>query len=95
MTSRELKNKPQNRNGYDIIAKLLRSCAIPVRKTNMMYEAGISFVLINKYLKMVEKNALAIKKDDDYLITSKGRKYLLTYDELTDFLSADFKELLS
>ncbi len=80
-----LKNKTtvnKNRGRLDIVRDVLSIASVTVRKTRIMYGANLSFVQLEKYLKLLQGNGL-LEHDGDsgYLVTEKGIKFLQLYDD--------------
>ena len=80
-----LKNKRavnKNRGRLDIVRDVLSIASVTVRKTRIMYGANLSFVQLEKYLKLLQGNGL-LEHDGDsgYLVTEKGIKFLQLYDD--------------
>ena len=80
-----LKNKKtvnKNRGRLDIVRDVLSIASVTVRKTRIMYGANLSFVQLEKYLKLLQGNGL-LEHDGDsgYLVTEKGIKFLQLYDD--------------
>jgi predicted transcriptional regulator len=73
---------PQNKNrgSLDIVRDILSIASVKVRKTKIMYQANMSYVQLEKYLKVLLDGGL-VECDGDscYLITQKGREFLQTY----------------
>ena len=73
------------RDRLDIIADILQAASREAKKTQIMYQANLSYKVLQRYLNEVT-DALLIEFQDEkqsYLITSKGQDYLLAYKEYT------------
>lgn len=71
------------RGRIDIIADILRVAKAEVKKTQIMYKANLSYTILQKYLAELT-DATLISFDDskqNYVLTDKGREYLLLYKE--------------
>jgi len=77
-----------NRSKEGILAQILNIATTPVRKTQIMYGALLSFSQLNSYLKYLEDRHLIIKinKDEGWIITGAGREYLKQYQILANSL---------
>jgi len=74
----------KNRDRVEIVADILEICKNDTRKTNIMYQANLSFELLTKYLRLLQ-HANLIKVDHDgsvYSATDKGLDFLKQYYEL-------------
>jgi predicted transcriptional regulator len=67
----------------DIIADMLRVANRGAKKTQIMYQANLSYKLLTKYLKEVVKADLVHFEhaENCYVLTSKGEKFLERYKE--------------
>ena len=74
------KSGSKNRCRLDIVRDVLSIALVKVRKTRIMYQANLSYVQLEKYLKVLLDGGL-VECDGDscYLITQKGREFLKTY----------------
>jgi len=78
------------RNRLEIIADILSIVEDGARKTHIMYEANLSYSLLNKYLKtIVSAGLVTLDGNGVYQITDKGRLFLEKCDEFFK----DFKHL--
>jgi predicted transcriptional regulator len=71
------------RRKLDIIADMLLVARGGAKKTQIMYQANLSYRLLMKYLDEVKKAYLLSfeRKRRCYVLTSKGREFLETYKE--------------
>ncbi|ARM74638.1 winged helix-turn-helix domain-containing protein [Acidianus manzaensis] len=72
------------RSHYEIIYDVLLSCINGTKKTRLMYNANLSFQLLNKYLDLLINKGLIMKKDDKYVITEKGLQYIKYHQMLKE-----------
>ena len=75
---------PKNRDKVEIVADILEICRNHTRKTNIMYQANLSFQLLTKYLRLLQQANL-IKAGEGgslYSATDKGLEFLKQYYEL-------------
>jgi predicted transcriptional regulator len=71
------------RRKLDIIADMLLVAANGAKKTQIMYQANLSYSLLVKYLEEVCKAYLLSfeRKKQRYVLTSKGQQFLEEYRE--------------
>jgi predicted transcriptional regulator len=71
------------RNRFDIIADMLNVASGRARKTQIMYQANLSYRLLQKYLAEVRRSSLVMyeRKGRCYVLTDKGRAFLQAYKE--------------
>ncbi len=72
------------RSRLDIIADMLRVVrGGGAKKTQIMYQANLSYRLLTKYLNEVVEACLVRFEHSDgcYVLTAKGRKFLVRYRE--------------
>jgi predicted transcriptional regulator len=74
----------KKRSSYDIIYDILESCKYGVKKTRLMYNANLSFQVLEKYVIKLTEKGLILKKEDKFFITEKGIKYLETIKRLKE-----------
>ena len=69
------------RDKLDIIADILNVASRKPRKTQIMYQANLSFRLLQKYLNEVSGASLICFEDETqcYDLTSKGKAFLDAY----------------
>jgi predicted transcriptional regulator len=72
------------RSRTDIVAMILQVSIEPTLKTKIMYKAFLSHTQLNEYLDMLTaSNMLHFDKEiGSYVITTKGSKFLATYNTL-------------
>jgi predicted transcriptional regulator len=66
----------RKRNRYELLADLLQSSKGGARKTNLMFRANLSFVLLNKYLNFLLEKGFLESKDGFFFPTREGLTYL-------------------
>jgi predicted transcriptional regulator len=65
-----------------ILAEILRIARAGARKTRIMYQANLSFAMLNKYLGYaLETELVACPDGECYVATSKGREFMEKYDK--------------
>lgn len=71
------------RTKLDIIADILEAASKNAKKTQIMYQANLSFKVLQKYLKKTIDASLINFQEEDryYMLTDKGRVFLDTYSE--------------
>ena len=71
----------KNRSSLDIVREVLAIALVKVCKTRIMYGANLSFLQLEKYLRMLLGNALlSFDGDSGYLTTSTGQEFLALYE---------------
>ena len=74
--------KGNNRHSLDIVRDILSVASARTRKTRIMYQANLSFVQVEKYLRTLLENDLMCHDGDAcYLITKKGQDFLNLYGD--------------
>jgi predicted transcriptional regulator len=71
------------RDKLDIIADILNVTSKEVKKTQIMYQANLSYRVLQKYLSEI-LDASLVRFDgssQSYILTSKGQDYLFAYKE--------------
>ena len=76
----ELQNqKATRRDRVQILLKMLQSAKVPIRKTHLMYGAGINFYQLEKHLSFLISSGMIeeLQQDDNvaYRTTEKGRMF--------------------
>jgi len=71
------------RSKLDIIADILKVANRRAKKTQIMYQANLSHRLLIRYLNVVRKACLVSfdSKENRFVLTSKGKKFLESYKE--------------
>lgn len=71
------------RSRLDIIADILHVVSQDAKKTQIMYQANLSYKVLTKYLTEVSEAALVTFEDEKrcYVLTAKGRGFLEAYRE--------------
>ena len=71
------------RSRLNIIADILRVVSGDAKKTQIMYQANLSYRLLQKYLRDVRRSSLVYyeRKGRCYVLTEKGRRFLDVYKE--------------
>lgn len=69
------------RNRLDIIADVLAAADRAARKTQIMYQANLSFSVLQKYLEELSEASLISfeTKTQHFILTPKGRSFLDAY----------------
>jgi len=83
-------NHRRRRNRLFIVAEILRVAREGAFKTQIMYKASLSFAQLSLYLSLLVKLKFleAVERDEKiiYKTTSKGVKYLESYEEIRRLL---------
>ena len=71
------------RDRFDIIADILNVTKKNPKKTQIMYQANLSYKVLQKYLTNIIKSAMITFQDDNhcYTLTAKGQIFLDTYQD--------------
>lgn len=71
------------RSKLDIVADILRVTSRNAKKTQIMYQANLSYKLLTKYLaEIIEASLVRFeRKTQCYVLTSKGREFLERYKD--------------
>ena len=71
------------RSRLDIIADILNVASRDAKKTQIMYQANLSFKVLQKYLAEVVGASLVRFADEKhcYEVTDKGRRFLEAYEQ--------------
>ena len=71
------------RDRLDIIADILNVASKTAKKTQIMYQANLSYKVLQRYLNEILEASLVKFEDDQqyYLLTGKGQEYLDAYKE--------------
>lgn len=76
------KRRKKYRHGLEITRDMLSVASVKVRKTRIMYQANLSYRLMEKYLTNLLENGLVECVDDSfYVITRKGKEFLQMYED--------------
>ena len=76
------KNKNKNRDSLEIVRDMLSVATEKSRKTQILYDAHLNFLLLEKYLNILLKNnLLEIVDGSFYLVTWKGKDFLQKYED--------------
>jgi predicted transcriptional regulator len=71
------------RDRLDIIADILNVVSQEAKKTQIMYQANLSYKVLQRYLTEIVGASLVSFQNDSqlYLLTAKGKQYLDAYKE--------------
>jgi len=70
------------RNRLQIVADILRTVQMRVTKTQIMYQANLSFKLLSRYLNNVlDAGLVSFHEGNCYVLTPKGEEFLRKYKE--------------
>jgi predicted transcriptional regulator len=70
------RSRRRKRNRYEVLAALVKSSKGGARKTNLMFQANLSFVLLNKYLSFLLERGFIENRDGLFFPTHAGLVYL-------------------
>jgi len=71
-----------NRGRIEIMASILTFCAQPRLKTQIMYNAGITFKQFETYHALLSSQGLLDNSLDGYVTTEKGHRFVHAFKEL-------------
>ncbi len=70
------------RDKLQIIADILSIASSGARKTQIMYQANLSYKLLCRYLgEVMDAGLVCCDDEDSYVLTSKGKAFLYKYEE--------------
>jgi predicted transcriptional regulator len=70
------------RDRLQIIADVLDIVSRGAKKTQIMYQANLSYTLLCRYLKVVSEAGLIIlEKEECYVLTARGKEFLTRHEE--------------
>ena len=74
------------RGRLDIIADILRVASRNAKKTQIMYQANLSYKVLQRYLAEIIEASLISFEDEKrcYMLTAKGRDFLEAYEEYSE-----------
>jgi predicted transcriptional regulator len=87
----------KHRRDFEIIADILKVVEKGARKTRIMYDANLSYRLLDKYLKRAVELGFICFNDNRYEATDKGRMFLEMYTRFSNKYSGlqrEFKNML-
>ena len=88
------KNKNKNRDSLEIVRDMLSVATEKCRKTQILYDAHLNFLLLEKYLNILLKNnLLEIVDGSFYFVTWKGKDFLQKYEDHLERCNRIDKEL--
>lgn len=69
------------RDGLRIVADILFIARRGAKKTQIMYQANLSYKLLCRYLVKVVDAGLIATEGEDYVLTTKGEEFLSRHEE--------------
>ena len=74
------------RDRFDIVADILEIVKRKPKKTQIMYQANLSYSVLKKYLTEIIDNGLVYYNTDSryYVLTDKGKELLIRYEEYSN-----------
>ena len=86
------------RDRYEIIADILEIAKRNPKKTQIMYQANLSYKVCKKYLSEIENASLIFYLGEErcYTLTEKGKEFLELYDKYSKdnmFLQKKLKDV--
>ena len=81
----------RNRSKFEIIYEMLELCTLgPIIKTDLLYKSNLSYFQLQRYLNILKKQELIVEEQTErkrYAITTKGRGYVKTFQQLLIYYS--------
>src|SRR3990172_13206954 len=68
------------RGRLDIIADILNAASRNAKKTQIMYQANLSYKVLQRYLAETRGAQLINVENNSYMLTAKGREFLEAYE---------------
>ena len=87
------KTKSKNRGSLEIVRDMLNVATEKCKKTQILYDAHLNYLLLEKYLNILLKNELLEVDGSFYLVTWKGKDFLQKYEEYLERCSRIDKEI--
>jgi len=83
------------RDRLDIIADILNVVSREAKKTQIMYQANLSYKVLQRYLTEIVDSALIYFEENNqrYLLTGKGQEYIEAYKDYTRYSKTIEKRL--
>jgi len=78
--------KGQRRGRLDIIAEILLFCEQQKTKTSIMYNTNLNYGQLKVHMDSLISQGLLVKKQNKYLTTDKGYRFLELFAQLNDLL---------
>lgn len=80
------------RSNVQVIADILAEAMNGASKTRLVYKANLNFKVMERYLRFLnDRNMIQLVKEGDgrdrYLITQRGREFLLHYSQVEEMLN--------
>lgn len=77
------------RSRHRIIADILNIASEPVNSTTIIYGVSLSNEQFKLYMSLLQNRMLIERKDNMWLVTDKGRAYVLAYSRLLEIFGAE------
>lgn len=77
-------SKSKYRSRLQIAADMLYATGEGSKKTHIMYGANLSYELTNRYLTCLLDAGLIESRDDEYVVTERGREFLKRFEEYSE-----------
>ena len=74
----------KNRDRLSIVASILEAANPKSSKTHIMFNANLSYNLLEKYLDIIDKAGFIRFEDSKYMLTEQGREFLKKYKRFED-----------
>ncbi len=74
-------SKRKHRRSLEIVREMLAIASVKVKKTRIMYQANLSYRLLERYLnRLLESGMVECDGDSFYSITRKGKEFVQLYE---------------
>jgi predicted transcriptional regulator len=78
-------DRKKNRHRLEIVRDVLSIVTLKARKTRIMYQANLSYPLLEKYLnRLLDSGMVECEDGICYLITRRGKEFLQMYNEFIE-----------
>ncbi len=75
----------KNRDSLEIVRDVLSVASEKTKKTRIMYQANLSYRIMEKYLNsLLESGLIECSEDSFYVITWRGKEFLQMFDDYLD-----------
>jgi predicted transcriptional regulator len=79
------RSENKNRGRLEIVRDMLSVATERIKKTRIMYQANLSYRLMEKYLSdLLDSGLLECDEDCFYMVTWKGKEFLQMYDDYVE-----------
>jgi len=76
----------KNRNNYQVLKEVLLVMSADNVKTHIVYGSNTNFKMLKHYLETAKKSGLAMEIGNNWIVTDKGKEFILRVTELEAML---------